>query len=189
MSIMKKVLLGVFSFLILALVNASQVKASEGIFELANRVGEDGRCFAVSILMDDLQHRVLISCRDIIYPGGTDIFHYVVWATPLEGGDPKRLGEIGLGKEEFKMRDTFGSMFVTRERTNNPRSPEGTVVMQGNVQRISFLESRGTQAGTPQPTNELGEQKLHRPRHRRLKHLSFELSLQVELLPLSLFLA
>lgn len=127
------------SVVLLLLVSAKTASAGEGIIELKNTIGEDARCFTTSILMQDLQYNVLISCRDIIYPGGTDIFNYIVWSTPQTGG-VERLGELGLGKVEFKTKNPFTSLFVTRERDRKTTQPSGQVVMQGSVQNITFLD-------------------------------------------------
>jgi hypothetical protein len=99
--------------------------------------------------MQDLNYRVLVSCRDIIYPGGADIFNYVTWANPASGKAPIRLGEIGLGKVEFKVKEPFNTLFVTKERTENPKTPSGNVVMRGNVEVVSFLDSPSANSNKP----------------------------------------
>lgn len=140
---MKKIIfLIVFSLLSgLFLIKPSSSLASEGTVELRNNNGENARCFAASVLMQNLQYTILVSCRDIIYPGGTDIFNYVVWAMPLEDDKPFQLGTLGLGKVEFNTKTAFRTLFVTKEVNSRTRSPEGPVVMQGNVQRITLLDS------------------------------------------------
>ncbi len=115
--------------------------ASEGIFELKNQTGEDARCYALSVLMGDLSYKILASCRDILYPGGTEVFSYVAWINPADGGNPQRLGTLGVGKVEFKTKTAFTSIFVTKELNSNARQPGGTIVMQGGLQRITLLEN------------------------------------------------
>lgn len=123
---------------------AGGVKASEGIFELRNRVGEDARCFAFSVLMQNLEYQILATCRDISYPGGPQVFSYVAWANPLDGDTPIRLGTLDLGKVQFETREAFSSIFVTKEIDARTRTPGGTVVMQGGLQNIGILETGAT---------------------------------------------
>lgn len=131
----------------------SNTFASEGFVELTNRVGEDARCWAPSVLMQDQNYNVLVSCRDIIYPGGVEVFDYVMWARPSAGGDPVRLGAIELGKKSFRTSTAYNALFVTKERSANPRSPEGPIVMQGTIQQVQLLDG----STTPRPTSAPGQ--------------------------------
>ena len=142
---------------------ASNVRASEGTFTLRNRVGENARCFATSILMQDRNYNILVSCRDILYPGGTNVFNYVVWGAPVDGGDPFRLGTVDLGKVQFKTKTPFNNLFVTKENDARPRSPVGTVVMSGNLEIIDFLDNAGNSSvsiTSPVSNQELGEPEI-----------------------------
>ena len=152
---MKQILGSLALGLIILFISVSKVSASEGTFELRNRVGESARCYATSVLMQDRNYNVLISCRDILYPGGTNVFEYVIWATPLEGGNPFRLGTVDLGKILYKTKTPFSSIFVTKEEDDRPRSPQGPTVMAGNLEIITFLDNPTT--ADLNPTNELGE--------------------------------
>ena len=131
--------------------------ASEGTFELKNQVGEDARCYVFSELMPDQRYSMLVSCRDIIYPGGTEVFNYVVWANPLSGGNPVRLGTLDLGKVSFKTDKPFTSLFVTKEINERPKSPAGSVVMKGNLKTITFLDSK---QAADNPSSELGDSEV-----------------------------
>lgn len=131
-------------------VGSKAAQASEGIFELRNRVGEQARCVSYSVLMQDQNYEILVSCRDILYPGGTSVFSYVLWGVPTNGGNHFRLGTLGLGKESFKTKTPFSSLYVTKEPTSNPRTPTGTIVMQGNLQINELLD-------TPQSAPEVSE--------------------------------
>jgi len=128
--------LGVFVF-----AGTKIASASEGTFELINQVGDDARCFATSILMPNLEYEILVSCRDILYPGGTEVFSYVTWANPVDGGNPVKLGTLDLGKVQFSTKKAFGSLYVTKEVDAKVRAPEGSVVMQGSLQRITILDN------------------------------------------------
>jgi len=143
-----KLILG--ALLVLFLVSTRSAEASEGPFILRNMVGEASRCEGGSVLMQDRNYNIYISCRDITYPGGTDVFSYVVWGVPADGGGHFRLGTIGLGKVAFKTKTAFSSLYVTKEEDEGTRSPQGPVIMQGSVGRFETLDG-------PAPTPGIGE--------------------------------
>lgn len=85
------------------------------------------------------------------------MFSYVVWAVPSEGGNPIRLGSVGLGKQQFQTREAFSSIYITKEPSSNPRTPQGQIVMQGSGNRIELLDGpaptpSSEELGTPTPT-------------------------------------
>lgn len=123
--------------------------ASEGTIELRSTGSESYRCFVASIRMKDLEYRIPFSCRNLIYPADENIFNYILWATPIEGGNPVKLGALALGKGEFKTKTTFSSLFVTIERSSETKTPTGRVVMRGEVKPIKFLEEVETPTPTP----------------------------------------
>ena len=135
-----------FSSLVISLFYPWPSWASEGIIDLTSTVGQNARCEVNSVLMNDLNFTLLVNCRDLIYPPGTDLFSYVLWATPVTGQEPVRLGELGIGKAEFRSSVAFSGLFVTTEPNSGIRAPANRIVMQGSVQPIRFLE------GAPQPT-------------------------------------
>lgn len=132
----------------------TRVSASEGTFELRSTSGEDTRCFVASLQMQDLNYRILASCRNLIYPASENIFSYMLWATPSEGGNPIKLGPLGFGKAEFKTNKAFSELYVTTEQNPNTRTPAGTIVMRGILQPISFLERATTPTPAPQGQRE-----------------------------------
>lgn len=123
--------------------------ASEGTVELRSTTDKDYRCFAASLLMENASYRVIVSCRDLIYPPQPDLFTYIIWATPLDGGNPVKFGELGIGKASFETKEAFSNLFVTTERNRGARRPEGQVVMRGTVESISFLDRPTTPTPTP----------------------------------------
>ncbi len=134
----------------------TSVFAFDGEVNLTNRVGADGRCWASTVLMQDQNYKILLSCRDITYPGGNEVFYYVVWANQASGTKAERLGSLGLGKAEFQTRNEFTSLFITKEKSANANAPTGVTVMQGTLQPIGILQERGketatTPAQTPNP--------------------------------------
>jgi hypothetical protein len=157
----KKVLVGAVAVVFLGI--ASPVKASEGVVELNNTVGESSRCFAASILMSDYTYRILMSCRDLVYPVGENVLKYYVYAVPREGKKDVRLGDLGLGKAQFNSRGAFYSLYVVREKAAiGTQKVQQTVIMKGNVSKIKFLDSGvGQEVGptiAPSPTPEKAQQ-------------------------------
>ncbi len=143
--------------LILGLFLSSRiVSASEGTVELRSTTNEDYRCFAASLRMQDQNFRLLVSCRDLVYPVDTNIFSYTIWATPSDGGNAIKLGELGLGKVELRTKEAFTGLFVTTEQNSRTRTPSGNTVMTGSVSPLSFLD-RPT---TPTPTEEAEGQEI-----------------------------
>ncbi len=128
--------------------------ASEGTIELTSRTGEQTRCYVASLRMQNLEYKMLFSCKYLIYPVDETIFNYVMWAQPKDGGKAIKLGTIGLGKGEFKTRTPFTSLFVTTESNKDTKTPSGKIVMSGNVQPIKFLEEEKISTQTPSPEGE-----------------------------------
>lgn len=134
---------------------ASSVRASEGSVELVSTSGQNSRCFANSVLMRDFNFTIVVNCRDLLYPPAPDLFSYLLWATASKDGKAIKLGELGVGKAEFRTPVAFSNLFVTPERDANVNSPTGPVVMQGAVQPVGFLEGAPApelQQPTPTPT-------------------------------------
>ena len=132
---MKKVFLFLFlgiSFTGL-LVFAGKTLASEGTIELESVTGAPYRCFAASIRMQNLEYRIPMTCINLIYPADENIFNYILWATPSAGGNPLKLGALGLGRGEYKTKTSFSSLFVTTESNKDTKTPSGRVVMRGDI--------------------------------------------------------
>lgn len=145
---------------------ASLAWASEGTAELVSTTGASTRCFVSSVMMRDLNHKLLVSCRDLIYPADSNLFTYVLWANPIEDRGPAKLGELGFGKAEFNIKPAFSSLFVTKEAGGRVGSPSENVVMRGNVRPISFLEGPPPSAPPAEevPEEEKAEEEAPAPR-------------------------
>src|SRR4030042_345273 len=100
---MKKLLLSLVFFWFLRL----PVFASEGTAELFNVVGEDARCWVASVLMGNYEYKALVSCRDLLYPGGTEVYKYSLWIQPIANKNPIKVGSLGTGKMEFANKEAF----------------------------------------------------------------------------------
>lgn len=143
--------------LLLFLLLPKSAFSSEGTIELDSTSSEyNFRCYAASIQMMNRSFQIPVTCRQLVYPAGDNVFTYVVWAEPLDGGKPIKLGELGLGRATFKTNKRFSSLYVTTESNKKTRSPEGPTVMEGFVERIEFLDEMDT-FETIQPEPEFSE--------------------------------
>lgn len=131
---------------------AKKSTASEGTVELVSTTDVDYRCFVASIRMQGGQFRMPFSCRNIEYPVDDNVFYYIMWANPVNGGDPVKLGELNRGKGEFRKNTVFSSLFVTTENKRDVRQPQGEVVMRGDIQPINFLIEAPEPTPTPEET-------------------------------------
>src|SRR4030067_2211897 len=77
---------------------AKPIKATEGTIKIYSTTNYSYRCFAASIQMMNLQYKILLTCRDLLYPAGEDIFTYMAWATPVTGDKAIKLGQLGVGR-------------------------------------------------------------------------------------------
>jgi hypothetical protein len=136
---------------------ANYAWASEGTAELTSPTGTPARCYVSSVLMENYKYSVVVSCRDLIYPPAENLFSYVLWANPLDGKNPEKLGELGVGKAEFTTKKPFSDLFVTAEAGKQARSPSTNLVMQGQIEKISFLDKTPEQV-TVSPEEEVGEE-------------------------------
>jgi hypothetical protein len=118
----------------------SPARASEGTIELRSMTKDSYRCYATSVLMQDFNYLVSVTCRDLIYPANDSILYYVLWGTPVGGGNPIRFTELGLGRVSFKTKSQFTKLFVTIETNPKARTPSSDVVMRGDLETIRFLE-------------------------------------------------
>jgi len=127
--------------------------ASEGTTEVRSITNEDYRCFASSLLLLNKDYKILVSCRDLIYPPEPNVYSYVMWGTKVDATDTVKLGELGVGKAEFTTKEAFSNLFVTVEPNPRTRAPTGNVVMQGTIEPLAFLD----RPISPTPTIEGGK--------------------------------
>lgn len=139
-----RILIIYLSFTAAFFLTAKTSYASEGVVELRSTTGDNYRCYTVSLQMLDLNYHLSVSCRDLLYPAGDEVFTYMVWANPSGEGKPIKLGELGFGRAQYKTKEPFSSLFVTTERDKRTKTPTGPVVMRGSANRIAFLEGPQT---------------------------------------------
>jgi len=148
-----KILTSAFFVALCLLVLAKPAHASEGTTQLTSTTGAAARCFVSSVLLKDLNYRVLVTCRDLTLPPAADAFVYSVWGTSSENGRPFKLGDLDVGKGEFRTSTAFTEVFITQEQSSRSRSPSETI-LRGAMQPISFLEGP---APAPTPTPQSGQ--------------------------------
>lgn len=129
-----------------------EISASEGKAELRSTTSDDYRCSVYSVLMQNRDFKVLVSCRDLIYPSDADVFGYVIWANPIVEGEIIKMGQLNFGKRIFDVGRRFERVFVTKEPNPSVKVPNGPVVMEGNIQIDAFLDR--PIPNTPTPTEE-----------------------------------
>ena len=138
---------------------AKSAQASEGVIEVVSTTSDVYRCWASSVRMQNQEFRIPFTCRNLIYPANDNVFNYVMWATPQSGGETIKLGALGLGRGQFVTKKAFTSLFVTTERSKDVKTPEGSVVMRGNVEPIEpFFKEGPTPTPTPTTTAEGGDE-------------------------------
>jgi len=148
-----KILTSAFFIALFLTVLAKPAQASEGTAQLTSTTGNPARCFVSSVLLKDLNFRVLVTCRDLVVPPAADAFVYSVWSTSAENGRPAKLGDLDVGKGEFKTKTAFTDVYITQEQSSRSRTPS-EAILRGTMQPISFLEGP---APTPTPTPQSGQ--------------------------------
>lgn len=147
---LKYVLTGLIACLILVAF-ASQASASEGQAEMKNLVGDPSQCQVTSGLFAGSEYNILVLCRDLVYRNNPEALYYIVWAQPTQGGDPIKLGDLGLGNALFKTKTSFNRVFATQERDRNVKKPTGVVAMSGNMHGFALFSTNS--ASPVAPTN------------------------------------
>lgn len=157
MNKIKSLILGSFIFLIALFIPVS-IQASEGVFELRNTVGELARCWVGSVFMTNLRYKILVSCRDLVYPSGPEqLYNYILWAIPNNGRGYIKFGPLRGGKAEFETDKQFSEMIVSLEIREGGNQPSTPVVMRGFLERLTYLDPAQTPEEvalneTPTPT-------------------------------------
>lgn len=139
----------ILSFVFLFTV-AKKVVASEGTFELKSTTRDSFRCFAASLLLENRKYKIIVTCRNLIYPPNEELFSYMLWANSSSDNKTVKLGSLGIGKATFDTNKSFNQLFVTVEKDKKARTPTGDVVMRGDLKKLEFLEN----IQSPTPTEE-----------------------------------
>lgn len=144
------------------------VWANEGTFRLSGP-NTSARCFAASVLVDERDYQLIMTCRNLIVPPGNRSLFYVVWAKreevaptgaqrairPLGRREFSRLGELERGKLVTSLDDPFTQLLVTAEQSDDPEAlVSDRVVVQGTINPIDLGAEAEEEklVGTPAPT-------------------------------------
>lgn len=154
-----KVLTSAFFIALALFAGSGSVRASEGTAEIKSTIENGPNCYTASVLMENFEYKVTLSCRNVIYPPSEDQFAYMLWAVPIEGGRTIKLGALGVGKGIYKTKDAFSELFVTSEGNDKVRSPSANVVARGLVDQIEILKKGipTDEAETTEPAESFGE--------------------------------
>jgi hypothetical protein len=150
---MKKSFIVIVLLVVFCLANPTKIDASEGLVELRSQNNQEYKCFASSVLMQDLYFTMAVTCRDLLYPADNSVSKYVLWAVPAAGGAPLRLAELGLGRLEVRTNIPFSELYVVfeQQRPSQIKADE-EIVMRGTVQPLRFLDRPGTPTPLPEGT-------------------------------------
>jgi hypothetical protein len=147
------------SFLVLgtlslfAVINPNKVSASIGTIEMRSTTNEDYRCFASSLIESNNKYDVAVNCVNLIFPANPpQVSYYILWATPLSGKNPIKIGDLGKGVARFEVGEAFSDLFVTLETDSRVRNPSRNIVMNGEIEPIKFLQTPTTPTPTPEVT-------------------------------------
>jgi hypothetical protein len=149
------VLISVIVLFIFSFLTKNRVLASEGLVELRSTTEDDYHCFVASLLMTDGKFNVNVSCVDLLYPPRPpDVNVYMLWGTPSSGDKAIKIGELGVGKAEFDVKEAFTTLYVTVEENDKVKTPGQYIVMEGVVEPISFLQRSQSPTPTPEENEE-----------------------------------
>jgi len=140
--------------LVLFLIIALPVLASEGTAKLESTGGEMGSCFVASVYVDG-RYRVLMTCRDLRSALDPVRNKYIAWAK--NGENLKKIDEIENGKLQASLSDEFKEIVITVEESNRVNKPSGGVVLAGKMVSFEFDKAphqlvQGEVVMTPTPT-------------------------------------
>ena len=130
--------------------------ASEGT-ALLTSVDNDSRCFLASVLVDEGDYQVVMTCRNLTTPPDANRLFYLVWARrkgAAEGQQAKTgglklgkgiyfsLGDISGGKLNARAREAFEEVLVTAEADSDVSQPSlSALVVSGPMAEIDFGDS------------------------------------------------
>lgn len=143
-------------FVIFIIVGEKKIFASEGFVELKGTASNSPRCFVSSLLMQDLNFLIAVTCRGLLYPGDNSVSRYFLWSVPVEGNaQPIKLGELGLGRLEVRSNVPFKELYVVHEKQSPGQKVSESIIMRGGVQKISFLDRSDFPTPTPSDISDI----------------------------------
>ena len=142
--------------LVLLLISTKAVNASEGTALLTSQ-DNDARCFLASVLVNEGDYQVVMTCRNLTTPPDANRLFYLAWARrkgATEGQQAKTgglklgkgayfsLGDISGGKLNARAREAFEEVLVTAESDSGVSQPSlSALVVSGPMGEIDFGDS------------------------------------------------
>ena len=153
---LKKIIGFSLTALVLLLISAKAVNASEGT-ALLTSADNDARCFLASVLVDEGDYQVVMTCRNLTTPPDANRLFYHAWGRrkgATEGQQAKTggikfgkgayfsLGDISGGKLNARAREAFEEVLVTAEADSGVSQPSlSGLVVSGPMGEIDFGDS------------------------------------------------
>src|SRR3989338_4014049 len=150
---LKKIIAFSLTALALLLISTKAVNASEGT-ALLTSADNDARCFLASVLVDEGDYQVVMTCLNLTTPPDANRLFYLAWARrkgATEGQQAKTgglrfgkgayfsLGDISAGKLNSRAREEFEEVLVTAEAESGASAPTlSALVVSGSMQDINF---------------------------------------------------
>lgn len=153
---LKKIIGFSLTSLILLLASAKTANASEGTVLLTSH-DNDAKCFVASVLVNEADYQVVMSCRNLTTPPDATRLFYHAWGRRVgatEGQQAKTgglkfgkgpyfsLGDISGGKLSARAREAFEEVLVTAETESGVSQPSlSALVVSGPMGDIDFGDS------------------------------------------------
>lgn len=153
---LKKIIGFSLTVLTLLLISIKPAHASEGTALLTSH-DNDAKCFVASVLVNEGNYQVVMSCRNLTTPPDATRLFYHVWGKHIgtaEGQQTKTgglkfgkgpyfsLGDISSGKLSARSREAFEEVLVTAETESGVSQPSlSALIVSGPIVDIDFGDS------------------------------------------------
>lgn len=150
---LKKIIGFSLTALTLLLILTKDANASEGTALLTSK-DNDARCFLASVLVDEGDYQIVMTCRDLTTPPDANRLFYHVWGRREGAAESQQsktgglklgkgayfsLGDISDGKLNARVREAFEEVLVTAETESGVNQPSlSALVVSGPMEEINF---------------------------------------------------
>jgi len=146
-----------FIALTLFLVFPKTAQASEGTAQLTPTIENGPTCFVASVFMEKSDYKLLVTCRNLVYPTQQNTSHYILWGIAKNSGKNLKFGTLGFGKAEFSTKTEFSQLFVTVENNSRVRQPSSFVVARGFIKPLSASSQSSKEEKETTPPENFGK--------------------------------
>lgn len=150
---LKKIIGFSLTALTLLLLLAKNANASEGT-ALLTSPDNDARCFLASVLVDEGDYQIVMTCRNLTTPPDANRLFYHVWGRRKGAAESQQsktgglkfgkgayfsLGDISGGKLNSRAREAFEEVLVTAETESGVNQPSlSALIVSGTMGEIDF---------------------------------------------------